>query len=207
MHVKVEGICVKYGARVVLDALDMDVAPGEAVAVVGPSGSGKSTLLSVIGGAQEPTSGSVELVATSADQQLAWILQTVNVMPRRSVLDNVMVGGFARHLTTSCARAKAIEALRLVGIGHLLDHRARSVSGGERQRIVIARCVIGQPGLILADEPTAQLDRANAHSIATLLVESRSTTTTVIIATHDDEVAGVCDRILTLRDGKLNETG
>lgn len=205
MRVEVSDVSVTFGDRTVLDRLSLVIDSGESVALVGPSGSGKSTLLATIGGIQRPDGGTVDLDPESGSNRVAWILQTVSVLPNRTVLDNVILGGHQLRLDHGEARERARQAVAAVGLELVMNQPAKSVSGGERQRVVVARSVVGDPGLILADEPTAQLDESNAQTVTEALLVNRPEHATVILATHDLKVARQCDRLVSLRGGKLVE--
>lgn len=192
----------------VLDEVELRVADDEVVALMGPSGSGKTTLLAVIGGMLAPVAGHVTLdgrpvVEAVRSLDISWILQTTVAVPHRSALDNVAIGRLARGDTRPAARAVARAALDTLGLGALAGRTAGRLSGGELQRVGVARGLVSSPRLLLADEPTAQLDRRSALTVADALVALRPTGTMVLIATHDPLVADRADRVLTLRDGRL----
>jgi len=205
----VRGLRHRHGHRApeVLRGVDLEVGPGEAVAVVGPSGSGKTTLLALIGGLLPVRSGTVELVderglSCPPFDQAAWVLQTVNVLADRTVLDNVCVGAFASGRDRSAAVAEALRWLDTVGLAGRGDDPVRALSGGEVQRVVIARALATGRPLLLADEPTGQLDAQTTESVLAALVD-RSRGRTLLVATHDAEVARRCDRVLTIHNGQL----
>lgn len=207
MRVRARGVTVRFPGRTVLDGVDLDVAVGEVVALMGPSGSGKSTLLGVLGGLVRPTSGACEVLGAVEDatgsSDLRWVFQTVNVVGRRSARENVAMGRMQTGVRRSQALAEASSILSRVNLIDQQDHRCCTLSGGELQRVVVARALVGEPALVLADEPTGQLDRASATLIAGMLTSAKHPTTSVVVATHDPEVAAACDRTLHLRDGKL----
>lgn len=193
--------------RKVLDHVSFELAEGDTAALMGPSGSGKSTLLAIIGGLLKPTEGQVFPNAHLRKELLVgWVLQTVNVLGRRTALDNVALGAMARGLDLSAARARAEVMLDAVGLSDQARQRASRLSGGELQRVVIARALVGEPEIVIADEPTGQLDAAMAVQVIQALVTAKSPTTTVFVATHDPEVAFKCKRILSLRDGRISES-
>jgi ABC-type lipoprotein export system ATPase subunit len=204
VQVIVNGVGLSFGEVRVLDAVDLALEPGECVALVGPSGSGKSTLLGVVGGLIPPDEGSVHRLPVGSPL-VTWITQTTSVLARRSVLDNVRLGLYATGTGPDEAIESATRALTAVGLEHLAQRRASSLSGGERQRLVVARALIAQPGLVLADEPTAQLDRQNADAMVDSLIDNRPRETTVVIATHDPLVAARCDRVLRIESGTVLE--
>jgi putative ABC transport system ATP-binding protein/lipoprotein-releasing system ATP-binding protein len=186
----------------VLDGADLVVDEGETVAILGPSGSGKSTLLSVLGGLVRPTAGGVRVEGAAGGLRdvSAWVLQTVNVLPERSVLDNVVLGGLTRGLTRASAVAEATVRLDAVGLGGRLDEPVRVLSGGEVQRVVIARALASGRPFILADEPTGQLDRATSDVVLDALFTTAGGAA-VVVVTHDPEVAARCGRVARIDDG------
>lgn len=210
MRLAVTGLRHRYGPRSpwVLDGVDVTVAPGQTVAVVGPSGSGKTTLLALLGGLLPVQTGSIKVVdddgaARQPAGQVAWVLQTVNVLADRSVLDNVALGGFSAGLRRAEATGQAREWLATVGLADRADDPVRVLSGGEVQRVVIARALASRRPLVLADEPTGQLDAATTDTVLATLFDG-SHGRSVVVVTHDPEVAGRCDRVLRLRNGTLH---
>lgn len=191
----------------ILRGVDLDVASGESVAIMGPSGSGKTTLLALLGGLLPLRSGDVSLVDDHGDRHrpfdcAAWVLQTVNVLADRTVADNVCLGSYAAGLGRVDALADARDWLAMVGLAERADDPVRVLSGGEVQRVVIARALATRRPLVLADEPTGQLDAATTDAVLTALIEPAHGRTLVIV-THDAEVARRCDRVLSLHNGIL----
>jgi len=174
---------------------------------VGSSGSGKSTLLMILGRLLKPDSGSVQYVQLSEEGRsrpcVSWMFQSGNMLPSRRVLDNVMLGPLVRGRSREVSREAAITALADVGLETRSLSRGYDLSGGEAQRVCLARALATQPQLLLADEPTGQLDRTTSMTVARLIVERAPFTT--VLATHDLELARLCPRILELRDGELHE--
>ena len=199
----------------VLTGLDIDINAGERVAIVGTSGSGKSTLLHLLGGLDTPTSGEVWLHGqclnhmnetergAMRNQYLGFIYQFHHLLAEFTAIENVAMPLLMRpKVSTSEARKRAIEILENVGLGHRLEHRPGELSGGERQRVAIARALVTKPSLILADEPTGNLDYDNAQSVFGLLSELQSTMqTALLMVTHDRNLAALADRQLLLRSG------
>jgi putative ABC transport system ATP-binding protein len=195
--------------------VDMIVESGELLAVVGPSGSGKSTMLHIMGTLDRPTSGEVTVagheVSTMSDAKLSglrsahigFVFQAFHLLTGYSALDNVADGLLYTGMSLDDRRARAYEALVTVGLGNRLDHVATQLSGGEGQRVAIARAIVGDHSLVLADEPTGNLDTQTSEDIVELLHHLNGAGTTIVVVTHDLEIAESLPRIVRLRDGRI----
>jgi putative ABC transport system ATP-binding protein len=203
---------------VALDDVSLDVAKGELVSIIGPSGSGKSTLLNLIGGLDHPSSGRIvldgqvlggleddELTAVRRDK-IGFIFQFFNLLPSLSCLENVSLPLYLRGWPAGKVKARAAELLGLVQLGSRVDHLPDELSGGERQRVAIARALSVYPPVLLADEPTGNLDTHTGAEILALIRDLHQRLgSTVLIVTHDLTVAASCERTITLRDGRIVE--
>jgi putative ABC transport system ATP-binding protein len=196
--------------------LDLSISRGERVAIVGPSGSGKSTLLNLIGTLDRPTSGEIridgEQLSSLGDEDLTrvrrdkigFVFQFFNLLPSLSCLENVALPLHLRGWARLKTRERAMELLTLVGLGARLDHLPEEMSGGERQRVAIARALSVYPPVLLADEPTGNLDSATGEEILRLVEDlHKRLNMTILVVTHDMSVARSCERILSLRDGRI----
>lgn len=211
MPLTVTSVTHRYHPRLdpVLTDVDLEIADGATVALMGPSGSGKSTLLGIIGGLLAPAEGAVQVDAhpiptrpAERSRLFSWVFQTVNALGRRSAVDNVALPLLAQGDTRPEAETAARRVLEDVGLGHRVQAQTASLSGGELQRVCIARALVTRPRYLLADEPTGQLDHRTSNHVLDALWAARTESTTMIIATHDHEVAERCDRIIHLLDGK-----
>jgi len=199
-----------------LRGVDVDVRPGELVAITGPSGSGKSTLMHILGCLDTPTSGSYRLdgedvsaltgkkLAQVRNRKVGFVFQTFNLMPRLTVEENVALplkyrGGVARGER----RARALRLLERLGLAERVGHRPDELSGGERQRVAIARALVGEPAILMADEPTGNLDSASGAEVMRTFAELHGAGHTIVLVTHDPNVAARAQRVIQMSDGRV----
>ena len=199
-----------------LRGVDIDVATGEYVAIVGPSGCGKSTLLQLLGGIDTPTAGAVQLLGTRLDTlddraltrlrltRLGFVFQRFHLLPVLSAAENVELPMAEAGIAVARRRERARELLEYVGLGARSRHRATQLSGGEMQRVAIARALANQPAVILADEPTGELDAATGREILGLFRRLNREGTTLVVVTHDDRLAAEAGRVIRMLDGRID---
>ncbi len=197
----------------VLKGINLNINKGEYVALMGPSGSGKSTLMNLLGCLDTPTSGQYILngndvsqmtddsLAEIRNKEIGFVFQTFNLLPRTTALDNVALPMIYAGYSKSERTARAIEVLKQVGLGDRMDHEPNQLSGGQRQRVAVARALVNKPSIILADEPTGNLDSKTSIEIMNLFNEIHANGNTVILVTHEEDIAAYAHRIIRLRDG------
>ena len=204
----------------VLSGIDLKIRESERLAIIGASGSGKTTLLQIMGGLDDPTSGEVLVNGQSIanigekeksalrNQFIGFVYQFHHLLPEFSAQENVAMPLLIRRLRKDAAMQQAADLLDRVGLSERLDHKPGELSGGERQRAAVARALITRPKLVLADEPTGNLDAGNGQHVLQLMLElNRELDTSLVIVTHDHSIAGQMDRVLILEDGRLRATG
>jgi putative ABC transport system ATP-binding protein len=217
--IKIEGLTKSYtiGEETVnaLNGVDLEILKNQYVALMGPSGSGKSTLMNILGCLDRPTSGDYFLngpnVSTLTDNELAeirnkeigFVFQTFNLLPKYTALENVALPLVYAGWTEERRLKRAKEVLEQVGLGNRMLHKPNELSGGQRQRVAVARALVNKPSIILADEPTGNLDTKTSHEIMRLFQDIHDLGNTVILVTHEEDIASHAHRIIRMRDGKI----
>jgi putative ABC transport system ATP-binding protein len=198
-----------------LAGISLIIEEGEFVAVMGPSGSGKSTLMNLLGCLDKPTSGRIRInkrytedlnpkeLARLRNAEVGFVFQQFNLLPKLTLVDNVATPLMYSGVSPSERRIRAVQALSEVDLGNRLKHRPNELSGGQKQRVAVARALINDPAILLADEPTGALDSKTGDKIMGLFREINAGGKTVIIVTHDPDIAAICERIIWLKDGKV----
>ena len=198
-----------------LDGLDLDIGTNEYVALMGPSGSGKSTLMNMLGCLDSPTSGTYALnghdvsrleddaLADIRNREIGFVFQTFNLLPRYTALENVALPMVYAGFSKAERISRAQEVLHQVGLGDRMDHRPNELSGGQRQRVAVGRALVMRPSIILADEPTGNLDSATSEEVMELFGDIQKAGNTVILVTHEEDIAAYAHRVVRLRDGRV----
>ncbi len=214
--IKAQGITKSFGTLQVLRGIDLSVEKGEVVSIVGPSGAGKTTLLQILGTLDKPDAGSVQLngqdigslsqakLARFRNQQIGFVFQFHQLLPEFTALENVMIPAFIGGTDKRKARRRATELLRFIGLADRLTHKPSELSGGEKQRVAVARALVNNPAVVMADEPSGSLDTKNKQELHKLFFSLRDTFgQTFIIVTHDESLAQTTDRTIRMRDGMI----
>ena len=197
-----------------LDGLDLTIKKGEYVAIMGPSGSGKSTLMNILGCLDTPSAGKYILngedvtlldgeLAQIRNREIGFVFQSFNLLPRYTALENVELPMMYAGISKDERRKRGIQALGEVGLQDRMDHLPNQLSGGQRQRVALARAMVNNPSIILADEPTGNLDSRTSYEIMELFGRVHRGGNTVIVVTHEDDIAAYAQRVITLKDGKI----
>jgi lipoprotein-releasing system ATP-binding protein len=205
-----------YGSLHVLQGVDLDIHSGEIVSMVGPSGSGKSTLLHILGTLDEPAEGEIRLknielrglkgksLASFRNRHIGFVFQFHHLLPEFTALENVCIPGWIAGGSKSVIEARARELLENLGVGHRMENKPAALSGGEQQRVAVCRALINAPDIIFADEPTGNLDSANAKELHQLFFELREKfNQTFLIVTHNESLAAMSDRVVHMQDGRI----
>jgi lipoprotein-releasing system ATP-binding protein len=205
-----------YGALHVLQGVDLDIHAGEIVSMVGPSGSGKSTLLHILGTLDEPAEGVISLknqelrglkgksLAAFRNRHIGFVFQFHHLLPEFTALENVCIPGWIAGGSNAAFESRARDLLETLGVGHRMENKPAAMSGGEQQRVAVCRALINSPDIIFADEPTGNLDSANAKELHRLFFELRSKfNQTFLIVTHNEALAEMSDRVVRMQDGKV----
>lgn len=210
------GIKKSYGKLQILKGVDLEVANAEIVTIVGASGAGKSTLLHIIGTLDRPDEGKVKIknvlvsklsskrLSAFRNENIGFIFQFHHLLPEFTAIENVCIPAFVAKKSKKEAEHRALELLELLGLKHRANHKPAELSGGEQQRVAIARALVNKPLVVLADEPSGNLDSANAESLHRLFIDLRNQfQQTFIIVTHNEQLAGMADRQVTMKDGLI----
>lgn len=214
--IRTEGLRKTYGSLEVLKGVDLEINKGEIVSVVGASGAGKSTLLHILGTLDKPSSGSLffndqeiskwndKTLATFRNQHIGFIFQFHNLLPEFTALENVCIPSFIQNKSKIESEERAVHLLGILGMSHRVDHKPGALSGGEQQRVAVARALMNNPSVIFADEPSGNLDSKNAKELHELFFQLRKDfNQTFVIVTHNEELAKMADRMLIMKDGKV----
>jgi len=214
--IEVKGITKSFGSLQVLKGIDLHIDKGEIVSIVGPSGAGKTTLLQIIGTLDRPDSGTVRVDGTDVttlsqkalsdfrNRHLGFVFQFHQLLPEFTAIENIMIPAFIAGESRAAAKARATELLQFMGLSDRAQHKPAELSGGEKQRIAVARALVNNPAVILADEPSGSLDTRNKQELHQLFFDLRERFgQTFVIVTHDEQLATITDRTIHMRDGLL----
>ena len=216
--IKLRNITKSFGALQVLKGIDIDIEKGEIVSIVGPSGAGKTTLLQIMGTLDKADTGSIEIdgvdvgrlsqskLSRFRNQKIGFVFQFHQLLPEFTALENVMIPGFIGGMGRKEARARAEELLAFMGLSERAGHKPNELSGGEKQRVAVARALMNEPAVVMADEPSGSLDSQNKAELHQLFFDLRERFgQTFVVVTHDEELARLTDRTIHMRDGRVEE--
>ena len=216
--IKLRNITKSFGALQVLKGIDIDIEKGEIVSIVGPSGAGKTTLLQIMGTLDKADTGSIEIdgvdvgrlsqskLSRFRNQKIGFVFQFHQLLPEFTALENVMIPGFIGGMGRKEARARAEELLAFMGLSERAGHKPNELSGGEKQRVAVARALMNEPAVVMADEPSGSLDSQNKAELHQLFFDLRERFgQTFVIVTHDEDLARLTDRTIHMRDGRVEE--
>jgi lipoprotein-releasing system ATP-binding protein len=214
--IDIKGITKSFGSLQVLKGIDLHIDKGEVVSIVGPSGAGKTTLLQIIGTLDKPDSGDIIIDGTDVrklgakklsefrNRRIGFVFQFHQLLPEFTAVENVMLPAFIAGMSKSEAKKRAMELLDFMGLSDRADHKPNELSGGEKQRVAVARALVNRPAVILADEPSGSLDSKNKDELHRLFFDLRDRTgQTFVIVTHDESLAKITDRTIEMKDGML----
>ncbi|CCY65631.1 lipoprotein releasing system ATP-binding protein [Prevotella sp. CAG:1124] len=214
--IDIKGITKSFGSLQVLKGIDLHIDKGEVVSIVGPSGAGKTTLLQIIGTLDKPDSGDIIIDGTDVrklgakklsefrNRRIGFVFQFHQLLPEFTAVENVMLPAFIAGMSKSEAKKRAVELLDFMGLSDRADHKPNELSGGEKQRVAVARALVNRPAVILADEPSGSLDSKNKDELHRLFFDLRDRTgQTFVIVTHDESLAKITDRTIEMKDGML----
>lgn len=216
--IKLEGITKSFGTLQVLKGIDLEINKGEIVSIVGPSGAGKTTLLQIMGTLDKPDTGSVQIDGTLVsrmkekelsafrNKNIGFVFQFHQLLPEFTALENVMIPAFIAGVSSKEANGRAVKILDFMGLANRASHKPNELSGGEKQRVAVARALINEPAVILADEPSGSLDTHNKEDLHQLFFDLRDRLgQTFVIVTHDEGLAGITDRTVHIVDGMIKK--
>ncbi|WP_303011772.1 ABC transporter ATP-binding protein [uncultured Bacteroides sp.] len=216
--IKLEGITKSFGTLQVLKGIDLEINKGEIVSIVGPSGAGKTTLLQIMGTLDKPDTGSVQIDGTLVsrmkekelsafrNKNIGFVFQFHQLLPEFTALENVMIPAFIAGISSKEANGRAVKILDFMGLANRASHKPNELSGGEKQRVAVARALINEPAVILADEPSGSLDTHNKEDLHQLFFDLRDRLgQTFVIVTHDEGLAGITDRTVHIVDGMIKK--
>lgn len=216
--IKLEGITKNFGSLQVLKGIDLEISKGEIVSIVGPSGAGKTTLLQIMGTLDEPDAGTVTIDGTLVskmkekelsafrNKNIGFVFQFHQLLPEFTALENVMIPAFIGGVSSKEATERAVEILNFMGLAERASHKPNELSGGEKQRVAVARALINHPAVILADEPSGSLDTHNKEELHQLFFELRDKLgQTFVIVTHDESLSKITDRTIHMVDGTIKK--